>query len=196
MKNLSGVKIVVCPAMAHLGLIDPNETKFEWGAQNVSAFPQGAYTGEVAAEQLKDLGIKWCLVGHSERREWQRETANDIAKKISELFAVGIEAIVGIDDESYVRQLAVLDEKIAEKCWWMYEPKGAIGTGKAAELERVKEMADHLRKLGVKKVLYGGSVDKKNLDEFLKLKEIDGLVIGGASLNSDEWNRIIQETTG
>lgn len=186
-------------------------------AENCHYEDSGAFTGEVSVEMLKALGVEWCIIGHSERRQYYNETDETVNLKTKKLIEKGLTPIVCCGEtleqfeagqtEKVVReQLAIclkeLDPKDVEKLVIAYEPIWAIGTGKNATKEiaqatcklcrqQVREMygddvADKVR------IQYGGSVKPENIVEYLSQEDIDGALIGGASLTVDSFTAIIE----
>jgi len=186
-------------------------------AQNCYDKVSGAFTGEVSITMLESIGIKYCLVGHSERREYFGETNKVLADKlnlclqndVTPIFCCGEPLPVREkeDQNSYVQiqleeSLFHLDENQIKKVVIAYEPIWAIGTGKTASTEQAQEMHQYLRsviagKYGVKvandvSILYGGSVKANNAAELFACPDVDGGLVGGASLVGDEFIKIIQ----
>lgn len=183
------------------------------GAQNVSLNENGAFTGEVSASQLKSLGVYYCIVGHSERREYQKETDAEINQKINKLIENDIIPILCVGEKLDERQnnltetvikkeldedLKNLSTNIVEKIIIAYEPIWAIGTGLTPTLEEINEVMEYIKDY-IKTthntrsvtVLYGGSVSDKNIDELNTVKSIDGYLIGGASAKPTAFSYII-----
>ena len=182
-----------------------------WGAQNVSPFAAGAYTGEVHAEMLKEFGCRLAIVGHSERRQYFGETNAMIADKIARLNAAGITPIWCIGETLAERERgewqAVLRQQIVEvvdrigapvvsELLIAYEPVWAIGTGKTATSEQAQEMHAYIRSVLTAKfgkqaeevaILYGGSAKPGNAPELFSQPDVDGGLIGGASLVADDF---------
>ena len=186
-------------------------------AENCHFAESGAYTGEVSIPMLKEIGLQWCIIGHSERRQMFGETDETVNKKVKALFAAGITPIMCCGEsletfeegktEEWVRgQIkAGLDGLTAEQVGSMviaYEPIWAIGTGKSATKEIAENtcaiVRDEVRQLfgdeAAEKVRiqYGGSVKPNNIAEYMAEKDIDGALIGGASLKVDSFTEIIE----
>lgn len=181
------------------------------GAQDVSSHAIGAYTGDISARMLQDFGCKYVIVGHSERREYHGETDEEIAHKAQRAMAAGLTPIVCVGEtlsqkeakktqEVIERQmsafLSVLEPEETNNLIVAYEPVWAIGTGKTATPEMAQEAHALLRELLVKKsaeagkrtrILYGGSMRPNNAKELLKMPDIDGGLIGGASLIATDF---------
>jgi triosephosphate isomerase (TIM) len=180
-----------------------------WGAQNVSEHAQGAYTGEVAAGMVAEFGCKYVIVGHSERRAMYGETDSMVAAKAGATLEAGMTPIVcvgeswderesGVGESVVVRQLDAVVSRIGARIAETvvaYEPVWAIGTGRSATPELAQAVHEVLRKrlrehdAGAAKVplLYGGSVKAGNAKALFACADIDGGLIGGASLNVDEF---------
>ncbi len=186
-----------------------------WGAQDLSAHDSGAYTGEVSAAMLGDFGCKFVIVGHSERRSYHVETDEQVAQKAVRALASGLTPIVcvgetlaereqGATDAVVIRQLApVLDAVGAQlgKIVIAYEPVWAIGTGKTATPEMAQQVHELIRNTLAQRdaaaaqkvqILYGGSMKPDNAKDLLSMPDIDGGLIGGASLKAADFLAIAQ----
>lgn len=197
---------VVCAPYVYLEQLSEQLSRGEIGAQDVSAQEPGAYTGDVAAEMLKDAGCDWVIVGHSERRQWHGETDEVVAAKAERALEAGLRPIVCIGETLQQRdaaqtlavlssQLAAVLERIGAEGLTIgalaYEPVWAIGTGRTATPEQAQEAHAALRAqvgkshaMGAKalRIVYGGSVKPGNARELFAQPDIDGGLIGGASL--------------
>lgn len=186
-----------------------------WGAQDVSAHASGAYTGEVAASMLADFGCRYVIVGHSERRAYHGESSELVAKKALAALAAGLTPIVCVGETLQEREagntasvvggqmaavLSVLDDEAVSKIVVAYEPVWAIGTGKTATPEMAQEVHAQLRKqigersaqaAGAVAILYGGSMKPDNAKELMAQPDIDGGLIGGASLKAADFLAIV-----
>lgn len=205
----ANVEVVIAPPAPYLALaVAENKQKtVEVSAQNVFDKASGAYTGETSPEQLKDLGINWTLTGHSERRTIIKESDEFIADKTKFALDSGVKVILcigetleerkaGITIEVCARQLDAVSKIVSD---WSnivvaYEPVWAIGTGLAATPEDAQEthklIRAHLTKtIGAQadgvRILYGGSVNGKNAPEFRDKADVDGFLVGGASLKPE-----------
>ena len=173
--------------------------------QNISMFGTGAYTGEIAAEQLVDFGIEWTLIGHSERRTLFHEDNETVAKKITLALAAGLNVILCIGETLDQREAGTTNEiiktqldtaKDAIKDWSKiviaYEPVWAIGTGKVATPAQAQEVHNHIRAwlkdsideatASATRIIYGGSVNDKNCKDLISQTDVDGFLVGGAAL--------------
>lgn len=180
-KAIKDVEVIICPPFVFLASLKAN------GSQDCFWQEGGAYTGEISPIMLKNLGVKYVILGHSERRRELKETNQMISKKVKAVMAVGLKPILCIDKVSQI-------PKNIENLIIAYEPLFAIGTGRACSWERAKKMKDKIQKaLGKKvKILYGGSVNSQNAESYIKKAGFDGLLIGGASLNPKEFIKIIK----
>lgn len=207
------VDVVVCPPYPFLQSLSG---KFAVGAQNVSALQNGAHTGEVSGEMLKECGCSYVIVGHSERRQDQNESSDNVVEKAVAALQAGLTPIVCVGEPLAVReqndvhgyisdQLAPLLGKLTneelKKCILAYEPIWAIGTGKTATPEQAQDVHAFIRsELAAKstevadkvRVLYGGSVKPDNAAELFAQPDIDGGLIGGASLKVNDFVAICQ----
>jgi len=195
------------------------DTPVRWGAQDISAQPAGAHTGDVCASMLADFGVSWVLVGHSERRNQHGETAQLVAKKAHAALAQGITPVVclgetlaqqqaGLTEHILTEQLApVLDlgTSALTHLVFAYEPVWAIGTGKTAlpdDVQRVhalirSEIATQDATIASSlPILYGGSVKPANAAALLALPDVDGGLIGGAALVASDFLAIIAAAAG
>ena len=188
-------------------------TNISLGAENVYFEDKGAYTGEISAPMLKDAGVKYVIVGHSERRQYFGETDEDVNKKIKKILEYGMTPIMCCGETLEQREMDITIEHIrmqikkglygltaedAEKVVIAYEPIWAIGTGKTATSQQAQEVCAEVRKVVGEvygadtaekvRVQYGGSVNGKNAAELFAMADIDGGLVGGASLKEDFEN--------
>jgi triosephosphate isomerase (TIM) len=193
-----------------------NESHYAVAAQNCYHKKSGAYTGEVSAEMLQSIGIKYCVVGHSERREYFGETNQQLAEKINLLLQYGIQPIFCCGEALAIREAGTqnawvetqlkeslfhLSAEELEKVIIAYEPIWAIGTGKTATAVQAQEMHEHIRSFLAKQyganvannisILYGGSVKGSNAAEIFAGADVDGGLVGGASLVAEDFVAII-----
>jgi triosephosphate isomerase len=185
--HIDAVEIVLCPPYISLALMEGllQGTRVRLGAQNVSSWKDGAYTGEISATMLAGH-VSHAIVGHSERRKYFSETLEQINEKIERLAAVNIQPIVCVSNEEELNSLAELKDKV--ESWVVaFEPLEAIGSGKPEDPEAVEIFAQKIRKLLGKqtRVLYGGSVDEKNIGRYMAVS--DGALVGGASLDPKQF---------
>jgi len=204
----SNVEVVVAPPTIYLHVTREHlKPQLEVAAQNVFDKPNGAFTGEISVEQLKDSNIKWTLVGHSERRQILKESDEFIASKVKAAVDGGVSVIfccgetleereAGTTIEVVTKQLKAVASAIKPEQWSQvviaYEPVWAIGTGKVASTAQAQEVHEAIRgwlkkDVGEKaaeetRIIYGGSVSEKNCRDLATQKDIDGFLVGGASL--------------
>lgn len=178
-------EVVICPPFTSLHLFGD----VVHGAQDLHWEESGAFTGEISASMLKDVGCSYVIIGHSERRQYFGETDETVAKKIDAALAHGLTPIVCVRSvEEVTPALVGKDIAIA------YEPVWAIGTGKAATPEQAQAIHAEVRaKVGNKvRILYGGSVTAKNTFSLMAQPDVNGLLVGGASLDVTEFLKIAQ----
>lgn len=188
-----------------------HESGIAWGAQNLSPFDSGAYTGEVSGAMLKDFGCRYVIVGHSERRTLYGEDSRLVASKFKAAQAAGLIPILCVGETLAEREAGTTEPVVAAQldavlelagvaalgsAVLAYEPVWAIGTGKTATPAQAQEVQAFIRnKIAVQNadvakqllILYGGSVKADNAKELFSMPDIDGGLIGGASLNADEF---------
>jgi triosephosphate isomerase len=200
----SSYGMVLCPPAPLLGPVGDQikGSALALGAQDCHALASGAYTGDVAAPLLKDMGCGYVILGHSERRQHHRETSAEVEAKARAAHAAGLVAIICIGETDAERQAgqaanivvgqlagSVPAAATPENTVIAYEPVWAIGTGKTATAEDVTTMHALIRKESRVKmrILYGGSVKPANAGEILHLPNVDGVLVGGASLKAEEF---------
>jgi triosephosphate isomerase (TIM) len=198
---LAGLDAVVCPPFTRLrDCVDAGLTTY---AQNVHWEPEGAFTGEISAPMLLELGVTGSLVGHSERRQYFGETDEDVARRTEAALAAGLAVIACVgetleqreaDETEDVlrRQVSVLSQH--ERLVIAYEPVWAIGTGRTATPEIAEDAHAVIKSLLDVPVLYGGSVKPDNAAELLAQPSVDGALVGGASLDVDAFRAICEAT--
>lgn len=209
-------KIAICPPYVYMRdmLHFLQHSEIIIGSQNVSKYESGAYTGETSAQMLKDAGMGLCLIGHSERRQMFHENDNSCHLKVVRALNCGLMPVLcigenaqqreaGITKDILYRQLqdALTNTDVSNKSLCIaYEPIWAIGTGQAATPEDAQEVHEFIRTelsqiydqptADSIHILYGGSVNKSNADELLQQNDIDGLLVGGASLDPEHFMQI------
>jgi triosephosphate isomerase len=214
--DFKDVEVCVIPPFTSLRsaqtLIDAEKFEVTLGAQDISKFASGAYTGDIAGLMLTKLGVKYVLVGHSERRQYHDEGDELIQQKVAACFANNLIPIICVGEtQEQLEQrgpsavpveqtLAALrgHEKLKEFVI-AYEPVWAIGTGQVATPEQADSVAlairsaiseNHPEVAAQTRILYGGSVKANNVAGFMQMPEIDGVLVGGASLDADEFSGI------
>ncbi len=218
--NKNNCEVAVCPPATSLKsvktIIDSDNLDIKLGAQNMYYEASGAFTGEISPIMLKALGVEYVIIGHSERRQYFGETNSDINKKAKAAFNAGLKPIVCVGESLKIREsgkarqfvlnqieecLDGIDEESMIDLTVAYEPIWAIGTGKTATSRDANDMCINIRKkigeLYSKKISettiiqYGGSVKPSNISELMKMSDIDGALVGGASLEVDDFIDII-----
>ncbi len=217
----NGVEVLICPPFPALAAVAAKlaGSHIAWGAQNMHWETKGAYTGEVSGPMLQGMGTRYVILGHSERRNYFGETDEMIAKKLVTAVTCGLWPILCLGENLEIREagkavecclkqfrngLSGIRERQPESLVVAYEPVWAIGTGKTATPEDAVEVIKALREEAAKmygeefasnlRFLYGGSVKPDSTPSFMKEEEIDGLLVGGASLDVDKFTAIIQST--
>ena len=200
--------VVVCPPNIFLHQLKTNNSNLFSGAQDVSIYNEGAYTGEVSAAMLNDNNIKFCIVGHSERRQHFNESNKAVNLKSINLIKNKIIPVVCIGETLEEKEKKItkdvllnqINESIPaisnnQNTIIAYEPIWAIGTGLTPTLDDINEVHSYIRNIDKKfnkfKILYGGSVKSSNSADINQIKNVDGCLIGGASLKVNEFNTII-----
>ena len=200
-QELTGVDLVVCPPFVSLAVAVQllAGTEIAVAAQNVHWDAEGAYTGEVSAEMLRELGVYGAIVGHSERRQYFGETDDTVARRVHAALEAGLFVIAcvgeleeererGETEDVLRRQVSVLTRH--DNLVVAYEPVWAIGTGKTATPEQAQEAHAFVKSLLDAPVLYGGSVKPDNAAELLAQPDVDGALVGGASLELESFTAI------
>jgi len=217
-KDLNGVRVVVCPPFSSICSVkkELGRGQIAIGAQNCHWDDEGAYTGEVSAKMLADSGCEYVIVGHSERRHLFRETDEIINMKLKQALKEGLTTILCVGEtwqekesgntekvveEQIKKGLNGIDRELISKVVVAYEPVWAIGSGKNATPDQARQAHQFIRKLinelyGIETaeqmlVIYGGSVNPENAKELLQTEDVDGALVGGASLKSEQFLRII-----
>ena len=209
-ENINKPNLIICPSYLYIPYF--LKYNFDVGSQDVCCSSSNNCTGEISAEQLKSIGVKYTLVGHSERRQKLRETDLDINKKIKNSLNAGIKVILCIGESMeeakkkkkdivLKRQIqkALLDIEKIDNIMIAYEPVWAIGTNKVPTNKEISDTINYIKQIVFNmyhkniKVLYGGSINEKNIDKLNEIKNIDGYVIGSASINPDKFIKIINK---
>ena len=214
----AGVEVCVCPPTIDLCCVSHklDGSAVKLGAQNVYFEAKGAYTGETSVAMLKSVPVQYCIIGHSERRDYFHETDEDQNKKAAALIAGGIVPIFCCGEPLEVREAGTYVEHVVaqvkagltglqvtdpSQLVVAYEPIWAIGTGKTATADQAEEVCAQIRKVigevygeavaEAVTVQYGGSMNAKNCEELLSKKDVDGGLIGGASLKAPDFAVIV-----
>ncbi|MCW4353181.1 triose-phosphate isomerase [Hoyosella sp. YIM 151337] len=224
-KYYDKVDVVVIPPFTDLRsvqtLVEGDKLKVAYGAQDVSVHDSGAFTGEVSGPMLAKLGCKYVVVGHSERRTYHNEDDELVSKKAKAALKNGMTPIICIGEGLEIREagthveynltqlrnsLADLTQKELTKIVIAYEPVWAIGTGKVASAADAQEVCAAIRSelsriaspetAGAIRVLYGGSVNAKNVGSIVAESDVDGALVGGASLKADDFAQLCAIAAG
>ena len=218
----AGCEVVICVPFTDLvtAVAKTKGTNIHVGAENVHFEKSGAYTGEISADMLTDLGVEYVVVGHSERRQYFAETDETVNKRAKAALAGGLKPIICVGESLAQREQGVTEELVrmqvkialrdvtAEQMANVviaYEPIWAIGTGKTATADQAEEVCAQIRKVigevygeavaEATTVQYGGSMNAKNCEELLSKKDVDGGLIGGASLKAPDFAVIVNAAT-
>ena len=211
-------EVILCVPYTDLfyALLTAQNTNIKIGAQNMHFAESGAYTGEVSGKMLKSINAEYVIIGHSERRQYFNETDETVNKKVKAAFENGLKPIVCVGETLEQREAGKVEEIITnqtklalegltneqvENTIIAYEPIWAIGTGKTATKEDANDAVKAIRKKiaeiygqnvadGVI-IQYGGSVKSSNANELFSMSDIDGALVGGASLKADEFSKIV-----
>lgn len=214
----ASVDVAVCPPFPYLTAVAAAVagSPIAVGAQNASQEKSGAFTGEVSTAMLKDVGCRWVILGHSERRQFYGETDDLISRKVAAALAQGLDVILCVGELLDQRQagqteqvldtqmagsLAGIDAAAMSRVVIAYEPVWAIGTGVTATTEQAQSAHNHLRNwlqthynsdvAANTRILYGGSVKSQNAQSLLEQPDVDGALVGGASLKVDDFVPIV-----
>jgi triosephosphate isomerase len=219
-KRRSGIQVVVCPPVVYLERIAKkfralrSKSGIVLGAQDVFWEEQGAHTGEIGSLMLESFGVQYVIIGHSERRRLLHETDAMVNKKVRAAQNAGLKVILCVGEPLSVRRKGISVAKRFVKNQLKkdlkniagsvdpvrrrddiiiaYEPIWAIGTGRSDSPKDASEMAGFIKGILDSRVLYGGSVNSKNIGDYVDSKGIDGALVGGASLKSGEFGKMIQ----
>ncbi len=218
----AGCEVVICVPFTNLetAVELTNGTNIKVGAQNCHFAKSGAYTGEISADMLTEVGVEYVVLGHSERRQYFGETDETVNKRTKAALEAGLKPIVCVGELLWERECNITEEVIArqikldfydvsaedlKKCIIAYEPVWAIGTGKTATADQAQEVCAFIRNTLAKlygkdvadtiTIQYGGSMNAGNAAELLSKVDVDGGLIGGASLKAPDFATIINAAT-
>ncbi|MCD4676125.1 MAG: triose-phosphate isomerase [Desulfobacula sp.] len=217
--DVQDVEVMIAPTFLCLPLVSEvvRDTKVKLGAQILYFEKQGAYTGEISADMLRVAGVEYVIIGHSERRQYFGDTDESVCKKIKAAIEFGLKPVLCIGETESQRDdektFMVLDKQVSdglkgfgldelEHLVLAYEPVWAIGTGKTASVDQVSQVHQYLRSLleklfssvlaGQTRILYGGSVNPENAKDLMGIEDVDGALVGGASLDANKFINIIK----
>ncbi|KPA18925.1 triosephosphate isomerase [Candidatus Magnetomorum sp. HK-1] len=220
--HITSVDIMIAPPFSALPLVAPiiKNSSIGLSGQNMHWEKQGAYTGEISSEMLVSAGCQYVIIGHSERRQYFNETDEQINQKVHAAINAGLKPVLCVGETENERDLnktfSVLDKQIeiglqrviieqVENVIIAYEPVWAIGTGKTATNEQAQEVHAYLRKrlndiynidkASSIRILYGGSVKPNNVNGLMAMPDVDGALVGGASLDPEQFSGIVQFQT-
>lgn len=218
-KSVKDIDVVVCPPFTALAVLTSTfrGKNMQVGAQNVHWEAKGAFTGEISAAMLSEIGVKYVIIGHSERRQYFGETDEGVNKRAKTALAAGITPIICVGESLETREkgthlryvakqvrLAIegLRPEQVAKCVIAYEPIWAIGTGKTATEAEAEEVCAHIRKTVARlvskraadriRIQYGGSVKPETIKGFMMQPDIDGALVGGAALKAADFAKIVK----
>ena len=214
-KSIKNTEVVICPSFVHIPILGAFASirqkasfcRLALGSQDCFWEGKGAFTGEISPLMLKDLGCRYVILGHSERRKYLIETDEMINKKMKKVLEFGLKSIICIGEKKgegfdilksqLQNGLKGISKKNIKNIIVAYEPIFAIGTGKSCSLDKVLSVSLFIRKMIYKKygrtaaenlkILYGGSINKENAKSYITEAGVNGLLVGGASLKADEF---------
>lgn len=218
--DFQAIDVVLCPAFTALSEVSEviSESEIKLGAQDVYWQEEGAFTGEVSCKMLKDAGCNFVIIGHSERRQFFGETNETVNKKLNAVLGHGLLPIVCVGENLQEREkgvtFKVLDDHLENglkgisqddllKTTIAYEPVWAIGTGKTATPQQAQEAHNYIRKTLARlyskevaaeaRIQYGGSVKPDNIGDLMRQPDVDGALVGGASLSAESFTAIVKK---
>lgn len=218
--DFQAVDVVLCPAFTALSEVSEviSESEIKLGAQDVYWQEEGAFTGEVSCKMLKDAGCNFVIIGHSERRQFFGETNETVNKKLNAVLGHGLLPILCVGENLQEREkgvtFKVLDDHLENglkgisqddllKTTIAYEPVWAIGTGKTATPQQAQEAHNYIRKTLARlyskevaaeaRIQYGGSVKPDNIGDLMRQPDVDGALVGGASLSAESFTAIVKK---
>ncbi len=211
MKNMLGAlklvetdnQVIICPPFTLLGNLDGMDY-IEFGAQDCSAYDNGARTGEISAEMIAITGAKYVIVGHSERRQYHAETNEIVAAKAAMAIAHGLTPIIcvgeSLTDKEAGKTLEIIGQQVKNSTINLhpssfiiaYEPVWAIGTGLVPTDQDIACVHEYIAALLPSPILYGGSVNKNNAAQIMSIENVAGVLVGGASLKPDDFVPILK----
>ena len=218
--DFQAIDVVLCPAFTALSEVSEviSESEIKLGAQDVYWQEEGAFTGEVSCKMLKDAGCNFVIIGHSERRQFFGETNETVNKKLNAVLGHGLLPILCVGENLQEREkgvtFKVLDDHLENglkgisqddllKTTIAYEPVWAIGTGKTATPQQAQEAHNYIRKTLARlyskevaaeaRIQYGGSVKPDNIGDLMRQPDVDGALVGGASLSAESFTAIVKK---
>ena len=188
-----GVEVIVCPPLIYSQYLS-QRAHFRVGAQDCSQFMSGAYTGDVSCQMVYEIGVQYVVVGHSERVKYHNESNDIILQKLDRCHENSIIPILCVDGENTESMKRKMDffYKTARNAIIAYEPSYCIGTGITPTNEGIDDILSTIKSFGDFRTLYGGSVTPENIDLLKTIPSLDGVLVGGASLFINQFNKIIK----
>lgn len=209
-KNINNKNIIICPSYIYIPYF--LNYNFSVGSQNVCAYEDGGYTGEISARQLHSIGVKYTIIGHSERRIKLKETDIEINKKIKNALDSHLKVILCIgetkEENELLKKDVVIKRQLRNALFNIddisniiiaYEPVWAVGTNNTPKKQELIKTINYIKRIILNmygkdiKVIYGGSINEKNINDFNEIKELAGFLVGSASINSNRFIEIINK---
>lgn len=198
-KNVKNVEVVTCPPFVYLSALKSeimgSSSAISFGGQSCFWEEKGAFTGEVSATMLKNLGCRYVIIGHSERRRYLKETDEMVNKKIKTALKNDLKPVLCVENVSQIKNgLEGISQEELKNVAIAYEPVFAIGTGKPCSPQKAEKMRKAIKSAinANISILYGGSVNSQNADDYIRKAKFQGLLVGGASLNPEEFIKIVK----
>lgn len=189
--NVNDIEVIICPPAIYAHYLINSAQNFKVGVQDCSCFQNGPYTGDISAEMINEIGIKYAIVGHSERIKHHNETTEILLEKLARCDENGITTILCVDGKTpddIRKQMDVFQNKVQMIA---YEPSYCIGTGVIPTNDQIEEIFDVISEFGDFKKIYGGSVSPQNIKDLSGIRGLDGVLVGGASIKINQFNDII-----
>ena len=209
-KNINNKNLIICPSYIYIPYF--LNYNFSVGSQNVCAYEDGGYTGEISAKQLHSIGVKYTIIGHSERRIKLKETDIEINKKIKNALDSHLKVILCIgetkEENELLKKDVVIKRQLRNALFNIddisniiiaYEPVWAVGTNNTPKKQELIKTINYIKRIILNmygkdiKVIYGGSINEKNINDFNEIKELAGFLVGSASINSNRFIEIINK---
>ena len=209
-KDINNKNLIICPSYIYIPYF--LNYNFSVGSQNVCAYEDGGYTGEISARQLHSIGVKYTIIGHSERRIKLKETDIEINKKIKNALDAHLKVILCVgetkEENDLLKKDVIIKRQIRNALFNIddisnviiaYEPVWAVGTNSIPKKEELIKTITYIKRIILSmhnrdiKVIYGGSINEKNINDFKEIKELDGFLVGSASINPSRFIEIINK---
>ena len=209
-KNINNKNLIICPSYIYIPYF--LNYNFSVGSQNVCAYEDGGYTGEISARQLHSIGVKYTIIGNSERRIKLKETDMEINRKIKNALDSHLKVILCVgetkEENELLKKDIVIKRQLRNALFNLddisnliiaYEPVWAVGTNNTPKKEELIKTINYIKRIILNmynkdiKVIYGGSINEKNINDFNKIEELDGFLVGSASINPSRFIEIINK---